>query len=168
MYAIQILDKLHSLGSWKKQSYKWFIGISGLLLSGFQCNAVGREAIEGLRFLASLPLAGAGRKKTQPFNCFHSRLFSTYHMYICWFHLLGITLYKTFTGWRAEWVPGDNVHRWPKKVVLGSVNSPPRQEAGSRNLEQTFLANSVGLSTGNGINLGVWPMTPKTCSYMVF
>ena len=39
------------------------------------CNAVGREAIEGLRFLASLPRAGAGRKKTQPFNWIHSRLF---------------------------------------------------------------------------------------------
>ena len=37
------------------------------------------EAIEGLRFLASLPLAGTGRteggEKTQPFNRFHSRLF---------------------------------------------------------------------------------------------
>ena len=37
------------------------------------------EAIEGLRFLASLPLAATGRtkggEKTQPFNCFHSRLF---------------------------------------------------------------------------------------------
>ena len=76
MYAIQILDKLHSLGSWKKQSYKWFIGIYGLLLSGFQCNAVGREAIEGLRFLASLPLAGTGREKMQPFNWLHSRLFT--------------------------------------------------------------------------------------------
>ena len=36
-------------------------------------------AIEGLRFLASLPLAGTGRteggEKTQPFNRFHSRLF---------------------------------------------------------------------------------------------
>ena len=31
-------------------------------------NAVGREAFEGLRFLASLPRAGAGREKTQPFN----------------------------------------------------------------------------------------------------
>ena len=40
------------------------------------CNAVGREAIEGLRFLASLPLAGAGREKTQPFNWIHSRLFT--------------------------------------------------------------------------------------------
>ena len=38
-------------------------------------NAVGREAIEGLRFLAPLPLAGAGREKTQPFNWIHSRLF---------------------------------------------------------------------------------------------
>ena len=38
------------------------------------------EAIEGLCFLASLPLAGTGRteggEKTQPFNRFHSRLFS--------------------------------------------------------------------------------------------
>ena len=37
------------------------------------------EAIEGLCFPASLPLAGTGRteggKKTQPFNRFHSRLF---------------------------------------------------------------------------------------------
>ena len=37
------------------------------------------EAIEGLRFLASLPLAGTGRteggEKMQPFNHFHSRLF---------------------------------------------------------------------------------------------
>ena len=37
------------------------------------------EAIEGLHFLASLPLAGTGwtegGEKTQPFNRFHSRLF---------------------------------------------------------------------------------------------
>ena len=39
-------------------------------------NTVGREAIEGLHFLASLPRAGAGREKTQPFNWIHSRLFN--------------------------------------------------------------------------------------------
>ena len=43
------------------------------------CTGVGMEAIEGLRFLASLPLAGIGQteggEKTQPFNPFHSRLF---------------------------------------------------------------------------------------------
>ena len=44
--------------------------------SGKPYNAVGREAIEGLHFLASLPRAGAGRKKTQPFNWIHSRLFT--------------------------------------------------------------------------------------------
>ena len=37
------------------------------------------EVIEGLRFLASLPLAGTGRtegdEKMLPFNRFHSRLF---------------------------------------------------------------------------------------------
>ena len=42
-------------------------------------TGVGMEAIEGLCFLTSLPLAGTGRteggKKTQPFNRFHSRLF---------------------------------------------------------------------------------------------
>ena len=42
-------------------------------------TGVGMEAIEGLRFLASLPLAGTGRieggEKTQPLNRFHSRLF---------------------------------------------------------------------------------------------
>ena len=38
-------------------------------------NAVGREAIEGLHFLASIPRAGARREKTQPFNWIHSRLF---------------------------------------------------------------------------------------------
>ena len=41
-------------------------------------TGVGMEAIEGLRFLASLPLASTGRteggKKTQPFKRFHSRL----------------------------------------------------------------------------------------------
>ena len=41
-------------------------------------NGVGRDAIERLRFLASLPLAGTGQreggKKTQPFNRFQSRL----------------------------------------------------------------------------------------------
>ena len=42
----------------------------------FRSNAVGREAIEGLHFLASLPRAGARRKKTQPFNWIHSRLFT--------------------------------------------------------------------------------------------
>ena len=44
------------------------------------CTGVGMEAIEGLHFLASLPLAGTGRtkggEKTQPFNRFHSRLFT--------------------------------------------------------------------------------------------
>ena len=42
-------------------------------------TGVGMEAIEGLCFLASLPLAGTGRteggEKMQPFNRFHSRLF---------------------------------------------------------------------------------------------
>ena len=44
------------------------------------CTGVGMEAIEGLRFLSSLPLAGTGRteggEKTQPFNRFHSSLFT--------------------------------------------------------------------------------------------
>ena len=43
------------------------------MLSPF--NAVGREATEGLRFLASLPRVGAGREKTQPFNWIYSRPF---------------------------------------------------------------------------------------------
>ena len=34
------------------------------------------DPIERLRFLASLPRAGAGREKTQPFNWIHSRLFT--------------------------------------------------------------------------------------------
>ena len=41
---------------------------------------MGMEVIEGLRFLASLPLAGTGRteggEKTQPFNRLHSLLFT--------------------------------------------------------------------------------------------
>ena len=41
-------------------------------------NEMGWEAIERLRFLASLPLAGTGQreggKKKQPFNRFQSRL----------------------------------------------------------------------------------------------
>ena len=49
---------------------------SGVARISEQRNAVGREAIEGLRFLASLPRAGAGREKTQPFNWIHSRLFT--------------------------------------------------------------------------------------------
>ena len=32
---------------------------------------------------------------------------------------------------------------WPNKFVLGCVISPLRQQAESRNLGQTFLANSV-------------------------
>ena len=47
------------------------LGTSALKVS----NAVGREAIEVLRFLAALPRAGAGREKTQPFNWIHSHLF---------------------------------------------------------------------------------------------
>ena len=35
------------------------------------------------------------------------------------------------------------LQRWPKKFVLGCMNSSPQSEAGSRNLGQTFLANSV-------------------------
>ena len=48
------------------------------------------EAIEGLHFLASLPLAGTGRteggEKMQPFNRFHSRLFKClgYSCRIAW------------------------------------------------------------------------------------
>ena len=41
-------------------------------------NAVGREAIEGLRFLALPPSARRRGEKMQPFNRFHSRLF-TWH-----------------------------------------------------------------------------------------
>ena len=46
------------------------------------------EAIEGLRFLASLPLAGTGQtkggEKSQPFNRFHSRLFiSAAELLVC-------------------------------------------------------------------------------------
>ena len=48
------------------------------MLSDFKCNGVGSEAIEWLRFLASLSLAGTRRKeggeKTQHFNRFQSRL----------------------------------------------------------------------------------------------
>ena len=47
---------------------------------------MGTEAIEGLRFLAFLPLYRTGRteggEKMQPFNRFHSRLFTTS---ICFF-----------------------------------------------------------------------------------
>ena len=35
------------------------------------------------------------------------------------------------------------VQRWPKKCILGCVISPLRQQAESRNLGQTFLANSL-------------------------
>ena len=38
-----------------------------------------KEAFEGLRLLASLPRAGAGREKTHPFNWIHSRLFTKNH-----------------------------------------------------------------------------------------
>ena len=50
------------------------------------CNAVGREAIEGLRLLASLPRAGAGREKTQPFNWIHSRLFTALNPPLLCYH----------------------------------------------------------------------------------
>ena len=50
-------------------------------------TGVGMEAIEGLRFLASLPLAGTGRteggEKTQPFYRFHSRLFTQFSVAAC-------------------------------------------------------------------------------------
>ena len=51
-------------------------------------TGLGMEAIEGLRFLASLPLAGTGHgrteggEKTQPFNRFHSRLFTGWPMWL--------------------------------------------------------------------------------------
>ena len=35
------------------------------------------------------------------------------------------------------------LQRWPKKFVLGCVNPPAGTVARSRNLEQTFLSNSV-------------------------
>ena len=48
------------------------------------------EVIEGLRFLASLPLAGTGRtkggEKMQPLKRFYSRLFK----YICHLDLAGV------------------------------------------------------------------------------
>ena len=44
-----------------------------------KCNSLGREAIEGFRFLASFGPLGTGRtegrEKTQPFKRIHSRLF---------------------------------------------------------------------------------------------
>ena len=36
-----------------------------------------------------------------------------------------------------------HLQSWPKKIVLGCVISPLCQQAESRNLGQTFLANSV-------------------------
>ena len=36
-----------------------------------------------------------------------------------------------------------DLQRWPKKCVLGCVKSPPRSEAGSRNLGQLFFSISV-------------------------
>ena len=49
------------------------------------------EAIEGLRFLASLPLVSTGRtegsNKTQPFNRFHSRLFKALEAFSTHMHM---------------------------------------------------------------------------------
>ena len=39
------------------------------------------------------------------------------------------------------------VQSWPKKCVLSCVNLPPQSDAGSRNLEHTFLANSVPMDS---------------------
>ena len=48
-----------------------------------EANEMGWEAIERLRFLASLPLAGNGQReggeKTKPFNRFQSRLGTNKH-----------------------------------------------------------------------------------------
>ena len=48
------------------------------------------------------------------------------------------------------------VQSWPKKVVMGCVNSPPRPEAGLRNLGKTCLAISVPY-----VSVRIW----KGCVY---
>ena len=62
---------------------KRFKSICRLLLLKLIHNGVGSEAIERLRFLASLALAGTGQReggeKTQPFNRFQSRLGTFFH-----------------------------------------------------------------------------------------
>ena len=51
----------------------------GFVMANLPYTGVGMDAIESLRFVASLPLAGTGRteggEKTQPFNRFQSLLF---------------------------------------------------------------------------------------------
>ena len=58
----------------KARDFTHFLTQKSTLLS----KGVGSEAIERLRFLTSLPLAGTGQReggeKTQPFNRFQSRL----------------------------------------------------------------------------------------------
>ena len=63
-------------------------------------TGVGMEAIEGLRFLVSLPLAGTGRteggKKTQPFNRFHGGPIRACRLFQCrketWRHQISMKL----------------------------------------------------------------------------
>ena len=90
-------------------------------------NAVGREAIEGLRFLASLPLAGTGREKTQPFNRFHSRLF--------------IRMLPSCFALSSQ-IPGSHVGFMatsPSAAAASTAALPPPQSAGLSSLGETKL-----------------------------
>ena len=40
------------------------------------CTQMGLEALEGLRFLASLPLAGTGQREGGGFSCINKRIIS--------------------------------------------------------------------------------------------
>ena len=39
-------------------------------------NQMGREALKGLRFIASLPLAGTGQREGGGFSCINKRIIS--------------------------------------------------------------------------------------------
>ena len=102
-------------------------------------TGVGMEAIEGLRFLVSLPLAGTGRteggEKTQPFNRFYSRLFTLRKM------CLEFGLYPEVEceiiclpqpqGRPQEGHPrGGGLHRCGRRVGGGGVRAGRRDDLG--------------------------------------
>ena len=84
-------------------------------------------AIEGLRFLASLHLAGTGQteggEKTQPFNRFHSRLFIRLWYISLQIHAQLVSYFHTLSQSHAiEYRCGERVFAGLQKAICGLLS----------------------------------------------
>ena len=124
-------------------------------------TGVGMEAIEGLRFLVSLPLAGTGRteggEKTQPFNRFYSRLFTLRKM------CLEFGLYPEVKNARLSVSP--NPKGDPKKVIRAvaafiGADAGSEEEVSALAAETTLEAMRANPRT-NCDHWGMWGIVLK-------